>query len=160
MFKAPALRQTARALGRPTFNSASRSTRLAVEKSLPTTLRSISTSQGLRKPTDQELDDATTSSAPGASGKHEGQFARTSGALRFDHPEESEMPRSAPVTGRGGEHSLPTLASFSLEGQVVALTGGARGLGLVMTQACVISGADVAIIDLNSEFFFNDELSN
>lgn len=31
------------------------------------------------------------------------------------------------------------------------ITGGARGLGLVMTQAMVISGADVAIVDLNKE---------
>ena len=31
------------------------------------------------------------------------------------------------------------------------VTGGARGLGLVMSQACVISGADVAIVDLNSK---------
>ena len=30
------------------------------------------------------------------------------------------------------------------------VTGGARGLGLVMSQALVISGADVAIVDLNS----------
>ena len=32
------------------------------------------------------------------------------------------------------------------------MTGGARGLGLVMSQACVISGADVAIVDLNSKY--------
>jgi NAD(P)-dependent dehydrogenase (short-subunit alcohol dehydrogenase family) len=44
------------------------------------------------------------------------------------------------------------LASFSLEGRVAVITGGARGLGLVMTQALVISGADVAIVDLNSMF--------
>lgn len=31
------------------------------------------------------------------------------------------------------------------------VTGGARGLGLVMSQAMVISGADVAIVDLNKE---------
>lgn len=31
------------------------------------------------------------------------------------------------------------------------VTGGARGLGLVMSQAMVISGADVAIVDLNSQ---------
>jgi len=44
-----------------------------------------------------------------------------------------------------------TLASFSLEDKVGLVTGGARGLGLVMSQALVVSGSDVAIVDLNSE---------
>lgn len=61
------------------------------------------------------------------------------------------MPRSAPVQGRGGHHFKHTLASFSLEGRVGVVTGGARGLGLVMSQAMVISGADVALVDLNSK---------
>ena len=60
------------------------------------------------------------------------------------------MPKSAPVQGRGGMHFRRTLASFSLEGRVGIVTGGARGLGLVMSQALVVSGADVAIVDLNS----------
>ena len=34
---------------------------------------------------------------------------------------------------------------------MAVVTGGARGLGLVMSQACVISGADVAIVDLNRQ---------
>lgn len=49
-------------------------------------------------------------------------------------------------------HFKRTLATFSLEGRVGIVTGGARGLGLVMSQAMVISGADVAIVDLNSEW--------
>ena len=61
------------------------------------------------------------------------------------------MPKSAPVQGRGGMHFRRTLASFSLEGRVGIVTGGARGLGLVMSQALVVSGADVAIVDLNSK---------
>ncbi len=44
-----------------------------------------------------------------------------------------------------------TLPTFSLEGKVAIITGGARGLGLVMGQALVASGADLAIVDLNSE---------
>lgn len=44
-----------------------------------------------------------------------------------------------------------TLASFSLEGRVAVITGGARGLGLVMGQALVASGADLAIVDLNKD---------
>jgi D-arabinitol 2-dehydrogenase len=44
-----------------------------------------------------------------------------------------------------------TLPSFSLEGKVAVVTGGARGLGLVMGQALIQSGADLAIVDLNSQ---------
>lgn len=60
------------------------------------------------------------------------------------------MPRQLPVQGRGSFHFKRTLSSFSLEGNVGLVTGGARGLGLVMSQALVVSGADVAIVDLNS----------
>lgn len=35
------------------------------------------------------------------------------------------------------------------------VTGGARGLGLVMGQGIVVSGGDLAIVDLNSEFSFS-----
>jgi len=56
------------------------------------------------------------------------------------------------VQGRGANKR--TLASFSLEGRVGVVTGGARGLGLVMSQALVVSGASVAIVDLNREFRF------
>ena len=44
-----------------------------------------------------------------------------------------------------------TLPLFSLEGKVAVVTGGARGLGLVMGQALMQSGADLAIVDLNSQ---------
>ena len=44
-----------------------------------------------------------------------------------------------------------TLRSFSLEGKVTVVAGEARGLGLVMGQAPVRSGADLAIVDLNSK---------
>ncbi|KAF2706419.1 NAD(P)-binding protein [Pleomassaria siparia CBS 279.74] len=43
----------------------------------------------------------------------------------------------------------PTLASFSLAGKMAVITGGARGLGLAMSKALVLSGADLAIVDLN-----------
>ncbi|KAL6718803.1 hypothetical protein ACLMJK_003037 [Lecanora helva] len=82
---------------------------------------------------------------------HEGSFGRTDNTIRIEHPDESEYPPSAPVQGRGGLHFKRTLASFTLEGRVAVVTGGARGLGLVMSQAAVISGADVAIVDLNKE---------
>jgi hypothetical protein len=52
----------------------------------------------------------------------------------------------------GDSHSVrpPTLSTFSLQGRVAVVTGGAQGLGLVMSRALVFSGADVAIVDLNS----------
>lgn len=46
--------------------------------------------------------------------------------------------------GGGGAHGLPPLATFSLQGRVGVVTGGARGLGLVMGQGMVVSGADLA----------------
>jgi D-arabinitol 2-dehydrogenase len=82
----------------------------------------------------------------------ENSFARTDPSIEVEYPEEGDLPPSAPVQGRGGLHFKRTLASFSLEGRVGVVTGGARGLGLVMSQAMVISGADVAIVDLNSGF--------
>lgn len=82
----------------------------------------------------------------------EGSFARTDPSVAVEYPAEHELPSSSPVQGRGGFHLKRTLASFSLEDRVGIVTGGARGLGLVMSQAMVISGADVAIVDLNSKF--------
>lgn len=81
---------------------------------------------------------------------HEGAFSRTDNRVAIQHPEDHEHPPSEPVVGRGGMHFKRTLSSFSLEGGVAVVTGGARGLGLVMSQACMLSGADVAIVDLNS----------
>lgn len=82
---------------------------------------------------------------------HEGSLSRTDDQVKIPHPGERNMPRSAAGAGRSGFHFKRTLASFSLEGRVAVVTGGARGLGLVMAQALIISGADVAIVDLNSK---------
>ncbi|KAM5349804.1 hypothetical protein ACJ41O_006309 [Fusarium nematophilum] len=78
-------------------------------------------------------------------------FSRTDAAVRVEYPQQHELPASKPVIGQGGQFSKPTLASLSLEGKVVVITGGARGLGLVMGQGVVYSGADLAIVDLNKE---------
>ena len=43
-----------------------------------------------------------------------------------------------------------TLPTFTLENRVVAITGGASGLGLVMGKGVVESGAHLAIVDINS----------
>lgn len=80
-----------------------------------------------------------------------GGFARTDESITVEYPEEDKLPSSAPVTGRGGLHMKRTLASFSLEGRVGVVTGGARGLGLVMGQGMVISGSNLAIVDMNKE---------
>ena len=79
-------------------------------------------------------------------------LARTNPRLRFEYPNKDDLPAAVAMQGRGGKHFKRTLASFSLEGGVAIVTGGARGLGLVMSQALVTSGADIAIVDLNSMF--------
>lgn len=104
-----------------------------------------------KEPPRDDVDAATTSGEPGESGDHEGQYARTQDNIRVEYPKENDLPRSQPLQGRGGSHFKRTLASFSLEGRVAVVTGGARGLGLVMAQALVTSGADVAIVDMNRE---------
>ncbi|KAK7985213.1 short chain dehydrogenase [Apiospora saccharicola] len=58
---------------------------------------------------------------------------------------------SAGSFARTDENITRTLASFSLEGKTGVVTGGARGLGLVMGQGMVISGANLAIVDMNSK---------
>jgi D-arabinose 1-dehydrogenase-like Zn-dependent alcohol dehydrogenase len=80
-----------------------------------------------------------------------GEYARIDDSVRVEYPKKEELPLTKPVQGRGGVHSKRTLASFSLEGRVAVVTGGARGLGLVMAQALVTSGAEVALVDLNVE---------
>ncbi|KAF8248214.1 NAD(P)-binding protein [Wilcoxina mikolae CBS 423.85] len=73
-----------------------------------------------------------------------GQFAQTNSSITAEYPE--KLPSTTPV-----RRTKRTLASFSLEGKTAIITGGARGLGYVMTQALIESGADVAIVDLNEE---------
>ena len=88
-----------------------------------------------------------------SNGKSEfdGTLARTDSAIKVEHPSESNLPTSEPVKERGAVHHKRTLSSFSLEGKVGVVTGGARGLGLMMSQALIISGADLAIVDLDSK---------
>ncbi|KAJ5947372.1 Glucose/ribitol dehydrogenase [Penicillium verhagenii] len=98
----------------------------------------------------KDLNTAATTQAPrGASGGQEGQFARTDDSMQIEYPPDSEMPAQPIVQGRGGMHYKRTLASFSLEKKVSLVTGGARGLGLVMGQGLINSGSDLAIVDLN-----------
>jgi hypothetical protein len=146
MFK-PIARNAIRALNaRPAFAA----TRPAIG------FRPLSSTASLNK--NKKSDDkdpilsATTKAPEGASGEHEGQFARTDESVHIEYPPDSEMPAQPVAQGRGGMHFKRTLAQFSLEKKVSLVTGGARGLGLVMAQALVASGSDLAIVDLNSMF--------
>ncbi|KAL2757813.1 hypothetical protein ACRALDRAFT_1061103 [Sodiomyces alcalophilus JCM 7366] len=80
-----------------------------------------------------------------------GSYSRTDPDVTVEYPEDHELPSSKPVRGHGGGFAKPTLASFSLEDTVTVVTGGARGLGLVMGQGIAYSGGDLAIADMNLE---------
>lgn len=137
------LRQTARVV-RPSSLTAATANRAATSfLAQRSPLHSTST---LRKPDDEH------GPHKGESGKHVGSYSRTDNTIHMEYPDEANLPPSTPIQGRGGFHFKRTLASFTLEGRVGLVTGGARGLGLVMSQALVVSGADVAIVDLNSEY--------
>jgi hypothetical protein len=117
----------------------------------------------------------TTGKAPSDEGAASaaGSYARTDKSIAIEYPADDQLSASKPVAGAGraGAHVFPTLATFSLQGKVGVVTGGARGLGLVMgrrshnlsgkahgkgqgantvSEGMVVSGADLAIVDLNS----------
>ncbi|KAI9882994.1 MAG: hypothetical protein M1823_005268 [Watsoniomyces obsoletus] len=85
----------------------------------------------------------------------EGSLAQTDDRIHVQYPkkEDDVWSKAPPSRGRGGGGSRTkrTLASFSLEGRVGVVTGGARGLGLVMGSALLESGAHLALVDLNLE---------
>jgi len=95
---------------------------------------------------------ASTEATGTSAGPHEGSASRTDREIIVEYPEdEKEFDRhERPLRGFGGVQNVRTLPTFSLEGRTAVVTGGARGLGLVMGQALVNSGADLAIVDLNS----------
>jgi hypothetical protein len=151
VFKPAAARQAFRAVSQVTRPAAIRG---AGRPALRINTRSLSTTPVRfdNVKDDPKLRAATTDAPAGESGDHEGSFARTDENVVIEYPKDHEMPRSPIVQGRGGLHFKRTLASFSLENKVSVVTGGARGLGLVMGQALVASGSDLAIVDLNSMF--------
>lgn len=95
---------------------------------------------------------SSTEATGTSAGPHEGSASRTDREIIVEYPEdEKEFDRhERPLRGFGGVQNVRTLPTFSLEGRTAVVTGGARGLGLVMGQALVNSGADLAIVDLNS----------
>lgn len=80
-----------------------------------------------------------------------GSYSRTDETIEVEYPEEHELPSSKPVRGIPGQYVKPTLSTFTLDGNVGLVTGGARGLGLVIGQGMVYSGSDLALVDMNSE---------
>ena len=146
MFRSQMLRQVARAARVQAPRSSIRPAQKA------TSVRQFTSSvQRFSKDGKDDVDAATTSGEPGESGDHEGQYARTREDIVVEYPDEDALPPSQPIVGRGGVHAKRTLAAFSMENKTAIVTGGARGLGLVMAQALVTSGADVAIVDMNKE---------
>lgn len=81
-----------------------------------------------------------------------GSYSRTDPGVEVEYPDHQDLPKSKPVHGIPGQYVKPTLASFSLDGNVGIVTGGARGLGLVIGQGMVYSGSNLALVDMNSEF--------
>lgn len=79
-----------------------------------------------------------------------GSYSRTDKDIEVEYPEEHELPSSKPVPA-GGQYVKPTLGTFTLDQRVGLVTGGARGLGLVIAQGMVYSGADVALVDMNKD---------
>lgn len=148
MFKPSFLRNFARAAQRQAPRASLRFTQIIPSSTRPF---SYSVHRLGKSKDDQDHDAATTTGEPGESGAHEGQYARIDESITVEYPSEAELPKSHPVQGRGGFHFKRTLASFSMEGKVSVITGGARGLGLVMAQALVTSGADVALVDMNKD---------
>lgn len=95
----------------------------------------------------------TFHAAPLCAAETPGSHSRTNPNVKVEYPAEDDLPSSRPVRGHGGGVGKPTLPTFSLDGRVAIVTGGARGLGLVMGQGLVYSGADLALVDLNSMLF-------
>lgn len=151
MFRPSFARQAFRALKTPSFFALSSRDSFTPLRSLSSTIpRTKDNNDDKKDLTKDPIESATTRAPEGASGKQEGQFARTDEEIRIPYPDDAHQPRQYTVQGRGGMHFKRTLAQFSLEEKVTVVTGGARGLGLVMAQALVASGSDIAIVDLNS----------
>ncbi|PYH98704.1 NAD(P)-binding protein [Aspergillus ellipticus CBS 707.79] len=152
MFKSAVARQAAKAV-----SQFSRPAALAApaRPALNTFFRPLSSTAARANSEDDKIKKdpflMATTKAPEGTLESEGQFARTDENVKIEYPDDEHMPRSPIVQGRGGMHFKRTLAQFSLENKVTLVTGGARGLGLVMSQAIVASGSDLAIVDLNKE---------
>lgn len=102
--------------------------------------RGLKTSLALREPSQPPEQDPTKISS--------GEFAGTDDSIRIRYPGHGFLREERPE-GDAGSHYSRTLSSFSLEGKVCVITGGARGLGYTIAQGFMESGAEVALVDLN-----------
>jgi D-arabinitol 2-dehydrogenase len=144
------LATTIRAAAAPRRSLTASSRLTASHTGAPASTRFLSTTP-IRREKDDPYHESSTASTGTSAGPHEGSASRTDNQIVIEYPEdESEFPSEPAVQGRGGVHLKRTLPTFSLEGRTAVVTGGARGLGLVMGQALINSGADLAIVDLNS----------
>jgi D-arabinitol 2-dehydrogenase len=114
-------------------------------------LRAFSATPLFLEKNDDPYHDSSTRTTGTSAGPHEGSSSRTDRGIIVEYPREKDFPADRPLRGRGGVRNVRTLPTFSLEGRTAVVTGGARGLGLVMGQALVQSGASLAIVDLNKE---------
>lgn len=162
MFRPTIARQALKALKTPARPSAFAASSSSLRSSFVRPLSSSipRTKDNKKDPKNGFLESATTKAPQGASGEQEGKYARTDEDIVIPYPDDAHMPAQPIVQGRGGMHFKRTLAQFSLENKVTVVTGGARGLGLVMAQAIVASGSDIAIVDLNSMFMADVEIGN
>lgn len=121
---------------------------------LSTTASRLVTPTAPRQDPSDPYHKASTDATGTSAGPHEGSASRTDRDIVVEYPDDESAlaAHELPLRGRGGVHYVRTLPTFSLEGRTAVVTGGARGLGLVMGQALVGSGADLAIVDLNSTF--------
>ena len=104
------------------------------------TIRQFTSSPVAREPSEPTETDPTKISS--------GEFAGTDDSIQIKYPGHGFLREDAPE-GDTGSHYSRTLSTFSLEGKVCVITGGARGLGYTMAQGFMESGAEVALVDLN-----------
>ncbi|KAJ5291350.1 hypothetical protein N7478_000601 [Penicillium angulare] len=84
-----------------------------------------------------------------------GGISRIDEDISIEYPEDTGLPRTPIIQGRGGRHFKRTLAQFSLEDKVSVVTGGASGIGLALSQSIVASGSHLAIVDMNRKLIAN-----
>jgi hypothetical protein len=89
----------------------------------------------------QSTQPKATETTPAEEEPAAGLYARTDESITVEYPPDEQLPVSEPVVGAGraGVNVFPTLATFSLQGKVGVVTGGARGLGLVMGRMLSLS---------------------
>lgn len=113
--------------------------------------RRVATKPALLRPAFTAVSSRNIHNVPPRQDGKPGSYSRTDKTIEVEYPEEDELPSSRPVRGVPGQYVKPTLGSFTLDGNVGIVTGGARGLGLVIGQGMVYSGSNLALVDMNKD---------